>query len=168
MCPHSLILRQTVLKMLNGLLFASLIVSARAQEASQSNFGQGFGPTYDAAHEITVVGTIQKVVTRHDVASPVGMHLLVSGSLGTVDAHLGPFVAQNVQEALGAGTEIRIVGLMETLHGRQFLLARQITLGGRTVILRTPRGVLVSTEPTRIAPRDSEETATARSNGGSR
>lgn len=168
MCPHSSVLKQAMLKMLNGMLLASLIVSAGAQERSKPNLGQVFSPPYDAAHEITLVGTIQKIVTRHEAGSPVGTHLLVTGAVGTVDAHLGPFLTLDVQEALRAGTEVRIVGAMENLRGKQLLVAREVTFGGRTVILRTPRGLLVHAEPTRTAADGSQEVANTGSNGGSR
>jgi hypothetical protein len=50
--------------LLAGFMFAILAVPLGAETAPPSRAGHGFGPVYDAAHEITVTGTIQKVVTK--------------------------------------------------------------------------------------------------------
>src|SRR4029077_10627488 len=90
-------------RLLCGLLFAITAAPLLSQPASESRPGRGFGPVYDAAREITINGTIQSVVSKHTVGSPVGMHLLVSQAESMVDAHVGPFLAKDVQEALHAG-----------------------------------------------------------------
>jgi len=73
------------------------------------------------------------------------MHLLVAGPQGTLDAHIGSFLAKDVREALQAGLPIQIIGAMETLHGRQYLLARQIIFGGRTITVRSANGFPLQT-----------------------
>jgi hypothetical protein len=128
---------------LTGLLFAVLAAPLGAQTASESLPGQGFAPTYDAAHEITLHGTIQEVVTRHAVGSPAGMHLLVAGPQGVVDAHVGPFLSSETKAALLTGAPVQIVGAMSSLHGKDYLLARLLTVGGRSVTLRSEHGLLV-------------------------
>lgn len=129
--------------LLPGVLMACLAIPASAQSAAEANPARGFMQSYDAAHELTVTGTVQEVVTKHAVGSPAGMHLIVSGSQGTVDAHVGPFLSKDVKEALHTGLPIQIVGAMETLHGKQFLLARQLIFGGRMVTVRSKNGFLV-------------------------
>jgi hypothetical protein len=47
--------------LLAGLLFAILGVPLCAQAAPECSAGRGFGPGYDALHEITLNGTIQEV-----------------------------------------------------------------------------------------------------------
>jgi hypothetical protein len=129
--------------LLSGLLFALVALPLGAQPASQSRPGRGFGPVYDAAHETTLNGTIQEVVTKHVLGSPAGMHLLVAGPEGVVDAHVGSFLTKDTREALHMGLPIQIVGAMEQLHGKQYLLARQLIFGGRTVAVRNEHGFLV-------------------------
>lgn len=129
--------------LLAGLLFAILAVPLGAQSASQTRAGHGIGPVYDAAHEITINGTVQEVVTKHVLGSPAGTHLLVSGEQGTVDAHVGPFLTKDTQEALHTGLPVQIVGAMQEIHGKQYLLARQLIFGGRTVAVRNEHGFLV-------------------------
>jgi len=131
-----------VARLLTGLLFATVAVPLGAHAASVSRPGRGFGPVYDAAHEITVEGTIQEVVTKHTVGTPPGIHLMVAGPQGLVDVHLGPFMSKQTKEALQAGMPVRIVGATTSLHGKTYLLARQITFGESTVTVRSPRGFL--------------------------
>lgn len=129
--------------LLPAVLAVLVAIPVSAQSAGEARIARGFMPSYDASHELTVTGTVQEVVTKHSAGSPAGMHLLVSGSGGTIDAHVGPLLSKDVQEALHTGLPIQIVGAMETLHGRQFLLARQLIFGGRTVTVRSPHGFLV-------------------------
>jgi hypothetical protein len=127
---------------LAGLLLAILAVPLVAQPPAETQAGRGFGPVYDAAHETTLNGTIEKVVTQHTAGSPAGMHLLVAGPHGVVDAHVGPFLTKETKQALQEGTPVRIVGAMTSLHGKDYLLARLLTVGDRTVKVRSERGLL--------------------------
>jgi hypothetical protein len=129
-------------------LFSSLLcvvvaVLAGAQTAASSGVPRGLGPVYDAAHEVTVEGTIQQVVTQPAVGSPAGWHVMVAGPQGLVDAHLGAFLSEQTKSRLINGAPVQIVGAMLSLNGRDFLLARQLTVGGRTVILRSAHGLPV-------------------------
>jgi hypothetical protein len=153
---------------LNVLLFATLAIPLGAQVAPESHAGRGFGTGYDVAHESTITGTIQEVVSKRTVGSPLGTHLLIAGPRGTVDAHVGPYLTKDLQEALHFGTPVQVVGAMETLHGKQILLARQLIFGGRLVTIRSPHGFLVGAHVRRATSSKSENTAGIESNGGSR
>jgi hypothetical protein len=136
-------LKQLSAGMVIALLFAIFTIQLGAQPASEARPGHGFGPVYDAAHEITINGTVHEVVTKHALGSPAGMHLLVSQGEGTIDAHVGAFLTKDVQEALHTGLPVQIVGAMQEIHGKQYLLARQLIFGGRLVAVRNERGFLV-------------------------
>jgi hypothetical protein len=153
---------------LSVLLFATFAIPLGAQVASESLAGRGFGPAYDVAHETTLTGTIQEVVANHAAGSPAGMHLLIAGPQGTVDAHLGPYLSKDTQEALHLGAPVQVVGAMEVLHGQRILLARQLIVGGRTVTIRSPHGFLVRERVRHAASSQREEVSTTESNGGSR
>jgi hypothetical protein len=133
--------------LLASLLFAILAAPLGAQTAAESRPGSGFGPNYDAAHEIVLEGTIQEVVTGHAVGSPVGMHLLVAGPQGVTDAHVGPFLSQETRDALLAGAQVQMVGAKLSLHGKDYLLVRQLTVGGHSVTVRSKHGLLVHERP---------------------
>jgi hypothetical protein len=136
-----------ILGLLASLLFAILAAPLGGQTAAESRPGSGFGPSYDAAHEIVLAGTIQEVVTHHAVGSPVGMHLLVAGPQGLTDAHVGPFLSQETRNALLTGAQVQMVGARLSLHGKDYLLVRQLTVGGRSVTVRSKHGLLVHERP---------------------
>jgi hypothetical protein len=129
--------------LLSGLLLATMAVSLDAHAASVSRTGRGFGPVYDAAHETTFEGTIQEVVLKHTPGSPGGMHLMVAGPRGLVDAHVGPFISKETKEVLKPGVPVRIVGASTTVRGKAYFMARQLTVDGNTVTVRSPRGFLL-------------------------
>jgi hypothetical protein len=154
--------------LLAGLLLAILAVPLGAQLAPETRATRAVGPVYDAAHEITLNGTIQEVVTKRVAGSPVGMHLLVAGPEGVVDAHVGPYLTKDTQEALHAGLPVQIVGAVEQLHGKSILLARQLIFGGRTVTVRSENGFLMRAHASRSAhSRSDHKNATTTQKGES-
>jgi hypothetical protein len=154
--------------LLTSLLWATFAFSIDTPAPPASHAARGFGVPYDAANEITLTGNVQEVVTKHVAGSPAGMHLLIAGPQGTVDAHLGPYLSKDTQEALHLGTPVQIVGAIETLHGKHILLARRLILGGRILTIRNPHGFLVQAHSPRAASSESERNAGSESNGGSR
>jgi hypothetical protein len=134
---------RTVAGLLTALLFAVVAFPLGAYAAPDSRAGRGLGPVYDSAHEITFNGTIQKIVTEHVPGTPVGMHLLLAGPQGQVDAHLGPYLSKETKEALRSGASVQIVGAMLSQRGKTYLLARELVVGGSTVTVRSEHGFLV-------------------------
>jgi len=154
--------------LLAGLLLAILAVPLGAQLAPETRATRAVGPVYDAAHEITLNGTIKEVVTKRVAGSPVGMHLLVAGPEGVVDAHVGPYLTKDTQEALHAGLPVQIVGAVEQLQGKSILLARQLIFGGRTVTVRSENGFLMRAHASRSAhSRSDHKNATTTQKGES-
>jgi len=139
--------------MLSAMLLAILALPLGAQVASESYIGRGFAPAYDVAHETTLVGTIQEVVTEH-VAGPAGMHLLVASLQGVVDVHVGPFLSLQTREALHTGVRVQIVGATVQLEDKEYLLARELGAGAHTVTIRNRRGFLVYPHADRIMKND--------------
>ncbi len=154
--------------LLAGLLFAILAVPLGAQPVPTTRVGHGFGPVYNAAHEITLSGDIQSVVTRHVKGSPLGMHLMVAGPKGLVDAHVGAFLSKADKDALHTGTPVEIVGAMMTLNGKNYLMAREVTVGGSTIKVRGKSGLLLRVHSVRTRPTRILKTAKAEQNGGAR
>jgi hypothetical protein len=124
------------------LLVAIVSVPLVAQPATETRPEHGVGAAYDAAHEITLNGSIEKVVTKREHGSPAGMHLLITGPSGVVDAHVGSFLGKEAKESLHEGMPVRIVGAMSTIHGKSYLLARLVTVGDHTIQVRSKRGIL--------------------------
>jgi hypothetical protein len=158
--------------LLTSLLFAIFTLPLGAQTAPDSRATLQPGLGYDKAHEITLIGTIQEVVSKRIAGIPIGLHLLVASSRGMVDTHLGPFLEKDTQEALHTGTPVQIIGAMETIAGKDYLLARQVIFGGRLVTVRSENGFLVrapNPRPARSKPESTtEKTSPLELNGGAR
>jgi hypothetical protein len=150
-----------------GLLFAVASISMQAQVTSVSHPQHPVTVGYDRAHEITINGTIEKLVSHSAPGSPVGLHLFLTTSQGAVDAHVGPYLTKDVQKQLTAGTTVQIVGAKETVHGKSYMLVRQLIFGGRLINVRTTNGFLMSSEaPRPVRARAPEKGEQA--NGGAR
>jgi hypothetical protein len=134
--------------LLTSTLFTLLALQASAQVASASHSPK---PLYDSAHEITLSGTVQSVVTKYVPGSPAGLHVRVTGSQGVIDVHLGPYLSKQTKEALHAGAPVQIVGAMESAHGQQWLLARLLMLSGQTITVRSANGFLVQGQTPKAA-----------------
>ena len=158
---------RVVAALMTGLLFAILSVPLQAQPTVQSHPGHGFGPAYDAKHETTLEGTIQRVVTKHVAGTPAGMHLMVVGPQGLVDAHLGSFLSKETTKSLQAGASVHLVGAMSVVGGKNYLLARQVTVGDQTIIVRSAHGVVAHVRDSSSA-RPVRRTSKTESNGGAR
>lgn len=128
--------------LLPAMLLAFVAVPAGAQSAAASSQNRGPVPIYNAAREVTINGTVQQVVTKHTPGSPAGMHLIVNGTTGTVDAHVGAFLSKSMQQALHAGLPLKVIGSMATARGRQILLVRELSYGGQTILIRNKNGML--------------------------
>jgi hypothetical protein len=145
-------------------LFGSLlfVFQLHAQTAPASQAPRQLSLGYDKAHEITLTGAVQEVFSERAIGTPAGLHLLVAGEQGIVDAHLGPFLSQETRDALQSGESVQIVGAMTKINGNEYLLARQLIMDGHTITIRTERGFLVHSLALRAS---SSQTAT---NGGVR
>ncbi|MGH9495101.1 MAG: hypothetical protein ACRD3B_08900 [Candidatus Sulfotelmatobacter sp.] len=154
--------------LLPAMLLALFPIPSGAQAAAAAP-NRGPIPTYNAAHETTINGTVQQVVTKRTIGSPAGMHLIVTGATGTVDVHVGPFLSKEVREALHTGLPIQIVGATETLNGKQYLLARQLMYGGITVPVRSANGVVLrGALPSNVVSPKAQKAAQLAANGGAR
>jgi hypothetical protein len=139
-------------------LLAAMLLTALAAEAAtpaqSSSVDRGSGLAYDQTKEVTLVGTVERLVTHPDSGGPAGFHLFISSSGKTIDAHLGPFFSRQNQEALEAGQSVQIVGISTSIGGKDVLLARQLIFGGRLVTVRNERGALVREHPAHRGTRD--------------
>lgn len=138
-CSHFIFVRAAVCL---DILLLAMIIPAGAQEP-KSSVGHGFGPAYDITHETTLTGTIEDVVTKPAAGGVGGLHLLVAGPQGVVDAHLGAFLSKETKDGLHAGMPVEIIGAPMQLHDKEYFLARELNVDGHKVVIRTERGFFV-------------------------
>jgi hypothetical protein len=151
--------------LLVGQLFAIAAIPLNAQPA-QPGAQRPVAWGYDKAHEIILIGTIEEVNEEPAAGSPVGLHLMVAGSQGEVDAHLGPYMTKETVKALHIGTPVQIVGAMEKRDGKEYMLARQVIFGSRLVQVRNENGLLV--RPHTARPHRGTHNSRLEANGGER
>jgi hypothetical protein len=94
-------------------------------------------------HDIVMAGTVQEVITTHTPGAPVGLQLVVEGPRGTFTASLGSALSGQVRQTLSPGTPVQVSGVMQTINGNSYLLARKLTVAGDQVIIRNGHGFLV-------------------------
>jgi hypothetical protein len=98
------------------------------------------------AHDVTMAGTVQEVITTHTLGAPVGIQLVAEGSQGAFTASLGSALSDQVRQSLSPGTPVQVSGVTETIHGKSYLLARKLTVAGDQVIIRNDHGFLVHSQ----------------------
>ena len=150
--------------LLTGLMFAVFALSLQAQPVTGAQ-RPGL-PGYDRAHEVTVNATIQKVIAKAAPGSPAGMHLIVAGPQGIMDAHVGPYLSRDVKAALQAGAPVQMIGATEKVRGKSFFLVRQLAITGRTITVRSGNGFLVEAQG--MTPAAIKAAERSHVNGGAR
>jgi hypothetical protein len=122
---------------------AGCVLTATSAQAQRRMGMAGDMPRYDASTEVTVRGVVQEVrqmTGRMDTMQ--GTHVILETDTGTVEVHLGP--ASYLEErkvTVKVGDTLDATGSRVTHMGRRDVLAREITVGGRTVALRDAAGV---------------------------
>jgi hypothetical protein len=107
--------------------------------------GQGsVRPAYDAALEITVKGTVAKIVTGLTPGNLLGTHLLLNTASGQLDVHLGPSVPKDTASlGLAPGETVEIIGAPASSGSGSVLLARVLITSSRVMVLRNEHGIPV-------------------------
>jgi hypothetical protein len=101
---------------------------------------------YNPADETVVKGT---VTGTEDFTCPVGerevgSHLILDTAKGPVVIHLAPARIMRSQSlTFTTGDKVDIVGAKFRFGGRDGLIAREITRGSETYVLRDPQGKLL-------------------------
>jgi hypothetical protein len=98
------------------------------------------------AHDITMAGTVQEVIMTHTLAAPVGLQLVVEGPQGAFTASLGSTLGNQVRQTLLPGTPVELSGVMQTVDGKPYLVARKLTVAGEEFIIRNGHGFLVHSQ----------------------
>jgi len=75
--------------LISGWLVAAMLLTVAAQAAAPSESSSAGRPAsaFDPANEVTVTGTVERF-EAHSEGGLLGLHLLISASGNTVDAHL--------------------------------------------------------------------------------
>ena len=96
---------------------------------------------YNIANDVSLQGTVIKYTEKSQTA-PIGTHVLLQTSAGTVDVHLGDArVLHAAKLNIGAGANVRFVGQTSTVGQNSVFLARLVQVGTQVVAVRSERGL---------------------------
>lgn len=98
------------------------------------------------AQDVTVVGTLQQVISTRTAGTPAGIQLVVDGPQGAFTAILGPVLSDQLRQILLPGAPVQVSGVKETINGQSYLLVRKLTISGSQVIIRNEHGFLVHSQ----------------------
>ena len=121
------------------LLFSFLGLSlAIAQQKTPTTLRRGGAST---ANDTVVQGTVVSF-TANSAVAPLGAHVLVETSSGTVDVHLGKAaLLKQANISLSPGDSVRIAGSSVAFGDGTIFAARILEKGVQSVTLRNGRGI---------------------------
>ena len=125
-------------------------VSAVAQQKTTQAFRQ---PSNTAVNDTLIEGTVVSY-TANSTAAPLGAHVVVQTSSGTVDVHLGKAAVLNQNHvSLAPGDAVRIAGFELPFGDKTIFAARILQKGNQAVVLRNSHGIPLAEGQSRAAAR---------------
>lgn len=129
-------------------------ISLQAQTVGKTTAAAIF--RYDRADEVTLTGTVARVLAKGEPGLLAGAHLLLQSSAGMVDASLGRFSFEGRGGlVLAAGQQVEATGVMRTIEGAQVFIVRTAKVEGEVYVIRNEHGVLL---PPQARERPSKKT----------
>jgi hypothetical protein len=116
---------------------------AVAQSAEPTNAAARWNSVSSSSPALMVLGNIRQLVSEHVAGSPLGVHILIDGPLGSFDASLGSSLPHDVMQALSDGAPVQITGSVLSINGKDYLMARQLKVADHVVTIRNSNGFLV-------------------------
>src|SRR5262249_14551880 len=119
---------------------------------------------YDTTREVVLQGTVLSYIEDSPLP-PIGAHVTIQTSSGTVDVHLGPasYLRSN-HFSLSASDSVRFVGVSIPTNQGSVFLARIAQKGNQSIAVRSPRGFLLSTGAARTLPQAQRQQTTQQGN----
>jgi hypothetical protein len=118
---------------------------------------------YDIRDEVTLPGTVSRIVTKAAPGMIAGSHLRLTTSSGSVDASLGRFGLHGYGAvSVAGGQQIEVTGVMRTIKDKPVFLVRTIKVGGEVYTLRNQHGVQLSPQARQRAEQKTGQTGESR------
>ena len=122
---------------------ATIVLMAAGLAAQPGPQGCIHRMSYDAAAEIVVEGTVEKVKAVDCCPNGPGVHLVVANEASRYEVRLGPasFVAEKEPFKVVPGDEVKITGSPLAEEGEtEGLIAREVEYGDKVLMLRDEAG----------------------------
>ena len=139
-------------KVIGNAALATAILLSTAAAQQRSPLVSPRSAAYDTTRETICQGTVLSY-TEDSPVPPIGAHVTVQTSTGTVDVHLGPASYLRANHfSLSAGDSVRIVGASTAVHGGEIFIARIVQKGQQSIVIRSLRGYLQANGAARTLP----------------
>ena len=128
------------------MLYGTWVQNAAAQTgiATQpSSQFVGLDSIKSGISDTAITATIQQVIPNHTPGTPPGTNLKLGTMTGPLYVSAGPYLAPEIQKALVAGQRVQVTGKIQNIHGQNYLIARQLLLGGRQIAIRNDQGAVI-------------------------
>jgi hypothetical protein len=120
---------------------------------------------WNAGDETTVGGVIREVLAKKPDGAPAGLNFVMTGSQHALTVSIGGNLDPKFRDLLRAGETVRVTGVVRSIGGQDYLLARELVVGGQTIQVRSSNGLPVRMRPSGGA---SPKHAESDLNGGAR
>jgi hypothetical protein len=139
-------------KVIGNAALATAILLSTAAAQQRNSLVSPRPAAYDPTSETIRQGTVLSY-TEDSLVSPIGAHVTVQTSSGTLDVHLGPALYLRVNHfSLSPGDSIRIVGANISVNTGDVFIARIVEKGDQSIVIRSRRGYLQATGAARALP----------------
>ena len=118
--------------------------SSRSGPAASSSSLQ----TWKTGDETTVGGVIREVLAKRPDGAPVGLNFVMTGSQHALTVNVGRDLDPQFRGLLQVGASVQVTGVVRPFGGQDYLLAREMVVGGQTIELRSPSGFPVRAKAT--------------------
>jgi hypothetical protein len=130
-------------------LAGSMTLSIAASAQQRSSLVSPRPTAYDTTRETLVQGTVLSY-TEDSPLLPIGAHVAVQTSTGTVDVHLGSASYLRANHfSLAPGDSVSFVGASIPANKGTVFMARIAQKGSQSIAIRSARGFLLATAATR-------------------
>lgn len=92
--------------------------------------------------EVTLGGVVGSVAAKKAAGAPAGLNFAISGSQHAMTVNAGTSLPAVARNRIQTGEAVQVTGVVRSIHGQDYLLAREIVVGG-TKIQARPNGSLV-------------------------
>jgi len=117
----------------------AMMVLASLSASAQPPANQG--RLYDPATETTVKGTVDHV-TQPSQGRMSGTHLFVKTDAAIAEVALGPTAFVSGKGfSFEKGDSVEVTGSKVTQSGKEYVIAREVVKGGKTLTLRDKNGI---------------------------
>lgn len=117
------------------------VVSAGAlAQGKTGSLASGAHQGWSASNEVTLSGEISSIAAKSRPGALPGLNFAMSGSQHALTVNAGANLSEEIRRLIYPGEPVQVTGVMRTVNGQDYLLARELVVEGRTIHVRSRSG----------------------------